>query len=98
MFENSSAKIVPKFRERYSELEPEIQEKLVSAIEHLLNNYGNSPWNHPDVKRIESMNVWRLKVGERNCETDHRIFFDIEDSEIKFLTLRHRDKAYSSDL
>lgn len=38
------------------------------------------------------------KVGERNCDVDHRIFFDIEGSEVKFLTVRHRDEAYRSDL
>lgn len=98
MFEKSSAEAVPKFRERFEKLDKEVKEEVRQEIHNLLEKYSSDPWNHPRVKRIESMDVWRLKVGERGKKVDHRVFFDIEGSRLKFLTVRHRDQAYSSGI
>ncbi|MFP9061735.1 type II toxin-antitoxin system RelE family toxin [Natrialbaceae archaeon A-chndr2] len=68
---------------------------VAEAIEKLVSDYLANLWHHPKVKYIVSEgNVWRLKVGNRGQKTDHRIFFDINDNGLVFLTVKHRDIAY----
>jgi len=84
------------FREDYEALDNVVQEAAAEAIQDLVENYRTYSWNHPDVKYIpDHGDIWRLKIGQRGQPVDHRIFFDIEDSRLLFLTIQHRDTAYT---
>ena len=94
--ENLSKTVFEKqFRLDYEKLSKEAREKVANSIEELATQYLTEPWNHPQVKYIPSQGeIWRLKVGNQGQETDHRIFFDITDEGLTFLTISHRDTAY----
>lgn len=85
------------FRLDYQDLEDKVQEAVAEAIEELATEYLTEPWNHPQVKYIPDQGeIWRLKIGNQGKDIDHRIFFDINDEGLVFLTVEHRDHAYQS--
>lgn len=66
MSENlSKTEFKPVFEDKLDSLPSEVEKEIITQIEKLTEDYGKDPWNHPEVKRIESMGVWRLKVGEK---------------------------------
>lgn len=94
--ENLSRTVYEKqFRHDYNALPRHIQQPIADAIHDLVETYRTHPWDHPDVKYIpDHGSIWRLKVGNRGSDIDHRIFFDITSDTILFLSVRHRDNAY----
>lgn len=85
----------PEFRQQFQKLDKDIQETVAQIIEELVEDYLTDPWHHPDVKYIpEGGEVWRLKVGSRGEKIDHRVFFDVDNDGLVFLTVEHRDQAY----
>ena len=94
--ENLSKTVYEKqFRLDYEQLNEKVQTAAAEAIEELVEEYRTNPWNHPRVKYIPSQGeIWRLKIGNRAQEIDHRIFFDLNDEGLIFLTIQHRDNAY----
>ncbi|WP_394351136.1 type II toxin-antitoxin system RelE/ParE family toxin [Halorubrum sp. CBA1125] len=64
-------------------------------MQELCQDYLTEPWNHPQVKYIPSEGeIWRLKVDNQGQNVDHRIFFDVTNNGLVFLTVQHRDNAY----
>jgi mRNA-degrading endonuclease RelE of RelBE toxin-antitoxin system len=83
----------PEFREKFEDLKPGQKKEIGSAIQELVTDYLTEPWNHPHAKYIPVHGeIWRLKVKDE--KTDHRVFFDINDEGLVFLTVEHRDTAY----
>ncbi|QGA80036.1 type II toxin-antitoxin system RelE family toxin [Candidatus Nanohalobium constans] len=72
------------------EVESEVRDKVSELREKLTS--------HSDVKliNIEGRPVFRLKVGERNQKLDHRVIFDIKNSDILVLAVIHRDEGYNT--
>lgn len=85
----------PRFQSDFESLDEDVKNVVAEAVEQLVSDYLTNPWHHPRVKYIESEgSVWRLKVGNRGEKADHRVFFDISDKGLVFLTVEHRDTAY----
>lgn len=83
------------FRVDYKKLNTETQKEAAEAITELVEEYRTHPWDHPQVKYIPSNGeIWRLKIGNRGQKVDHRIFFDLNDQILVFLTINHREQAY----
>gem|GEM_PF-3480237 len=87
----------PEFLRDFKELGENTKLAVAEAIEELAADYLTQPWNHPQVKYIPRHGkIWRLKIGNQGQQIDHRIFFDITDEGLIFLTIQHRDHAYQS--
>ncbi|MFC7213046.1 type II toxin-antitoxin system RelE/ParE family toxin [Saliphagus sp. GCM10025334] len=85
----------PRFQTDFEDLDETVKTSVAEAVEELVSDYLTDPWHHPNVKYIEAEgSVWRLKVGNRGQKVDHRIFFDINDNGLVFLSVSHRDTAY----
>ena len=79
------------FIDRLSALPPHVQERIKQKLAEFrsqINKYGIDPRRHNNTKYIAMDRVWRLRIG------DYRVFFDIEDYLISFLTIFHRRDAY----
>lgn len=88
-----SVSFKPKAVSQLKDLEPEVRQEIEEAVEKLAEE---GIGDNENVKVIEDGKdwIWRLKVKEE--VTDHRVFFDLEDgSEIKVLSIKHRDNAYN---
>lgn len=93
----SKTQYKPEFRVQYKKLGEEVQEEVAEAVGKLVSSYLTEPWNHPQVKFIPYREgVWRLKLGSRGEAVDHRVFFDVDDEGLIFLSVIHRDQAYQS--
>ncbi len=81
----------PKFDDRLSELDPPTQKRILRKLKEFtvqVNKYGIDPRLHNNTKFITEKRTWRLRIGK------YRAFFDIQENEIKFTTILHREKAY----
>ena len=81
-------------RESLKELEREEAEEIVELIEGV----AKEGFNHNNVKMIKDRNgdwVYRLKVDGEN--TNHRVFLDYIEGEIKVLDVLHRSIAYEDE-
>ncbi|WP_218818943.1 type II toxin-antitoxin system RelE family toxin [Halorubrum vacuolatum] len=88
----------PEFLRQFEELNRETQNKAAQKKTELVEEYRTNPWKHPRVKYIPSQGeIWRLKIGNRGQKIDHRIFFDLNDEGLIFLTIQHRDRAYEKN-
>jgi len=94
--ENLSKTVFEKqFQLDYEKLDEGAKEEVADAIKELVQEYLTEPWNHSRTKYLPSQGeIWRLKTGQRGQETDHRVFFDINDQGLVFLSVEHRDQAY----
>lgn len=85
------------FEENFEDLDEEVRKIVAEEMEVLMENYTGSPWNHPDVDRIDDWYwdhpVWRLDVEDEEYGVDHRVGFDIDDESgaFEFLLVDHRD-------
>jgi len=78
-------------RESLKELEREEAEEIVELIEEV----AEQGFNHDKVKMIKDRNgdwVYRLKVDRE--PSNHRVFLDYIDGELKILDILHRSIAY----
>ena len=81
-------------RQSLKELEQEKAEEIVEAIEEV----AEQGFNHDRVKMIKDRNgnwVYRLKVDKDN--TNHRVFLDYIDGELKILDIMPRSVAYEDE-
>jgi|APHM01.1.fsa_nt_gi Plasmid stabilisation system protein. len=72
-------------------LEKNIAEEIIKTLEEL----SKQGFEHEKVKLIQDRNgewLYRLKV--MTDESNHRVFLDYIENEIKVLDVMHRDQAY----
>lgn len=78
-------------KQSLEELDKEQAEEIIELIEELVEQ----GFNHDKVKMIKDRNadwVYRIKVDEDN--TNHRVFIDYIEGELKILDILHRSVAY----
>ncbi|MFB6245217.1 MAG: hypothetical protein ABEJ03_02615 [Candidatus Nanohaloarchaea archaeon] len=76
------------------ELERQKAREIVESIEEV----AEQGFNHDRVKMIKDRNgdwVYRLKVDKDN--TNHRVFLDYINGELKILEILHRSVAYEDE-
>lgn len=78
-------------RQSLKELDREQAEEVIELIEEV----AERGFNHDEVKLIKDRDgnwVYRIKVDEEN--TNHRVFTDYIEGELKVLDILHRSVAY----
>lgn len=81
-------------RRSLKELERQKAREIVESIEEV----AEQGFNHDRVKMIKDRNgdwVYRLKVDKDN--TNHRVFLDYINGELKILEILHRSVAYEDE-
>lgn len=70
-----------------------IEEEIREKIRELEDN----PASHQDVKMfpLDGREIFRLRIGSRGKDIDHRAVYDIKNSKIIILTVIHRDEGYN---
>ncbi|PSG98634.1 MAG: hypothetical protein BRC29_00725 [Nanohaloarchaea archaeon SW_7_43_1] len=83
------------FKETAKNSLEELDVDEVKEILRLIEEMIEEGFSHPKVKMIKERNgdwVYRLKVDREN--TNHRVFLDYVEGDIKILDIMHRDVAY----
>lgn len=84
----------PEARKSLKELNREQAEEIIRLIEEV----AEQGFSHHKVKMIKDRNgdwIYRIKVDEDN--TNHRIFTDYTEGELKILDILHRSIAYENE-
>ncbi|MCJ7478831.1 MAG: hypothetical protein MUP63_01500 [Candidatus Nanohaloarchaeota archaeon QJJ-7] len=78
----------------FDALNKDTRDEISASLLELIFEYWNFPPSHPDMKYIESEDIWQLKIkGE---ESDHRVFIDWSREEPIpiILSLLHADQTH----
>ncbi|MFB6174766.1 MAG: type II toxin-antitoxin system RelE/ParE family toxin [Candidatus Nanohalobium sp.] len=86
------------FRKTARQTLKELEQEKAGEIVEIIEEVAEQGFNHDKVKMIKDRNgdwVYRLKVDKDN--TNHRIFMDYIDGELKILDVLHRSVAYEDE-
>jgi mRNA-degrading endonuclease RelE of RelBE toxin-antitoxin system len=78
-------------KQSLEELEKDKAREIIESVEEL----AEKGFEHDKLKLIQDRNgnwIYRLKVMKQ--KTNHRVFIDYIDNEIKILDILHREQAY----